>query len=71
MYKVQVIHLQGSIFIELCGEKSQENAEKEAEKIYTGMVEKKVHPLWVGLWEGDKVIDTFDGTSWGRTVLFC
>ena len=66
MYKIQLVHLEGSIFVELCGENSRAVAEEEAENLFQDNKKSGVSVLWVGLWESNEVIDVYDGEKWGR-----
>jgi hypothetical protein len=70
MFKVQLILLTGSVFVDLPGEEKLSSAEKAAEDLYKDNIKNKVRIAYVALWEGDKVVDTFDGQTWGREHVF-
>ena len=70
MYKIQLIHLHSSTFIECLDQPNRELVEQEAELLYLKNKQMGLAVLWLGLWQDNQVIDTYDGQSWGREYEF-
>ena len=70
MYKIQLIHLHSSTFIECLDKPNRELVEQEAELLYLKNKQMGLAVLWLGLWQDNQVIDTYDGQSWGREYEF-
>lgn len=71
MYQIQIMYSDSCTLIECIGDTDKKNVEHSIEKLYSENKENDVDILWIGLWEGGKISDTYDGKCWVRRMLGC